>query len=99
MSKSKAKSSSKGEGKKKKNQYQLSPAQDKQLKAVLESYRQAEDAKDTEKVDEILKDMGEKFILQREVEDEEEQVKIKDVSHAHSQHEVANRTGTFVSGG
>ena len=88
MAKSKSKSNSKSKGKnstkkgkKKSKEYLLSPAQDKQLKDVLEDYRQADDSKNTKQVEEILSRMSEKFIQELEVEDEEEKARIKAVGY------------------
>ena len=74
--KSKAKGSAKSKGKKKNKEYLLSPAQDKQLKDVIEEYRHADDSKNTKAVDAIVKKMSDKFIMDAEVEEEAEKDRI-----------------------
>ena len=74
--KAKVNGSAKSKGKKKNKEYLLSPAQDKQLKDVIEEYRHADDSKNTKGVDAIVKKMSDKFIMDAEVEEQAEKDRI-----------------------
>ena len=76
----KGKGKGKEKGKKKEKEYQLSPHQAKQLKEVLLEYKQADDVKDTQTVQAIVKEMGDKLVAEAEVENEAEMERIHKVS-------------------